>query len=566
MVLAVVLAAGVAVPAGAGVRGREVGGVVLWSGAAGELSVSWEAPGSVPLGYRVMWAREDLGYLSYWEADEAHRGNAWPGGDASSVTLSGLQEGAVYKVQVRARFRSLEGKVSASPWTDEVTAVVSSSPAARQQQSGAPEAAEQQADEQQADEPGSAEPPLTAGFEGVPDAHGGAGSDLVVRVRFSEPLAVSYVTMRDGGAVLVSSEHRVVKAKRVERRSDLWDITIRVGSDATVTVTVPEGSGCEGANAVCTADGRPVAQRALVFVPGPGSDPDDPRVDRYGPHTVNQQQPDDTHADHDDDPPLIAQHQRLEPNGEQDSGDEEAGTAEAAVPAPARPTAADAGLSSISVRWTAPEHPETPITGYDLRYRAVGASEWSDGPQDVAASPAEITGLQADTAYEVAVRAQGDGAESEWSEPGRGSTAFWVATLTVGSLDQSTNGYWGFQNKLNRFGDLTPRTHTRDGVSYEFLILAWYRGYRVDADGRTHTEALDFYGYDHVMPADWVLRIEDRQFRFRDATRGFLQTNTPQQTRQYKVYWRHPELSLELGSRIEVSLSQEPTEPRAIQD
>ena len=145
VVLAVVLAAGVAVPAGAGVRGREVGGVVLWSGAAGELSVSWEA--------------------------------------------------------------------------------------------------------------------------------------LVVRVRFSEPLAVSYVTMRDGGAVLVSSEHRVVKAKRVERRSDLWAITIRVGSEGTVAVTVPEGSGCEGANAVCTADGRPVAERALVFVPGPGSDPDDPRVE-----------------------------------------------------------------------------------------------------------------------------------------------------------------------------------------------------------------------------------------------------------------------------------------------
>ncbi|WP_419932253.1 fibronectin type III domain-containing protein [Candidatus Poriferisodalis sp.] len=373
----------------------EIGEVVLWSGAAGELTVSWEAPVLVPFEYRVSWAREDLEFLSFRFANEAHRGNEWPGGDSTSVTLTGLEEGAVYKVQLRARFRDARGKVSASPWTAETTATVHAAASLLAHQQA------EQHDEQQ-------------------------------------------------------------------------------GADDNETETT------EGV--------------------------------------------------------------------------------ETTVSAAARPTVADAGLNSISVRWTAPEHPETPITGYDLRYRAVGASEWSDGPQDVAASPAEITGLQADTAYEVAVRAQGDGAESEWSEPGRGSTAFWVATLTVGSLDQSTNGYWGFQNKLNRFGDLTPRTHTRDGVSYEFLILAWYRGYRVDADGRTHTEALDFYGYDHVMPADWVLRIEDRQFRFRDATRGFLQTNTPQQTRQYKVYWRHPELSLELGSRIEVSLSQEPAEPRAIQD
>ncbi len=239
----------------------EVGGVVLSSGAPGELSVSWSAPGLVPFGYRVMWAREDQGYLSYWQADEAHRGNAWPGGDATSVTLSGLEEGATYKVRVRARFLTEGGRVSASPWTDEVTAVVSASPAAQQQQADEPET--------ETDESGSVGPALTASFEGVPDAHSGAGSDLVVRVRFSEPLAVSYVTMRDGGGVFVQSPHRVVRAKRVEGRSDLWDITIRVGGDRRLSVTVFEGSGCDGEHAVCTADGRPVSRSAQVFVEGP---------------------------------------------------------------------------------------------------------------------------------------------------------------------------------------------------------------------------------------------------------------------------------------------------------
>ncbi|WP_419944339.1 cadherin-like beta sandwich domain-containing protein [Candidatus Poriferisodalis sp.] len=250
----------------------EVGSVVVSSGAPGELSVSWGAPGLAPFGYRVMWAREDLGYLSYWQADETHRGNVWPEGDATSVTLTGLEEGAVYKVQIRARFRSLGGKVSASPWTGEVTAVVSSSPVARQQ------AGELGSDEQQADEPetetdesGSGLPALTASFEELPDAHSGAGTDLVVRVRFSEPLAVSYVTMRDGGGVFVQSPHRVVRAKRVEGRSDLWDITIRVGDDRRLSVTVFKGSGCDGEHAVCTADGRPVSQAAQVFIEGPSS-------------------------------------------------------------------------------------------------------------------------------------------------------------------------------------------------------------------------------------------------------------------------------------------------------
>ncbi len=129
---------------------------------------------------------------------------------------------------------------------------------------------EQRSDEQRSEsESGSVGPALTASFEGVPDAHSGAGSDLVVRVRFSEPLAVSYVTMRDGGGVFVQSPHRVVRAKRVEGRSDLWDITVRVGDDRRLSVTVFEGSGCDGEHAVCTADGRPVSKAAQVFVEGP---------------------------------------------------------------------------------------------------------------------------------------------------------------------------------------------------------------------------------------------------------------------------------------------------------
>ncbi|WP_419862427.1 fibronectin type III domain-containing protein [Candidatus Poriferisodalis sp.] len=105
---------------------NEIGAVVVSSDAAGELTVSWEAPVLVPFEYRVSWAREDLEFLSFRFANEAHRGNEWPSGDATSVTLSGLEEGAAYKVQLRARFRDARGKVSASPWTNETTATVHS--------------------------------------------------------------------------------------------------------------------------------------------------------------------------------------------------------------------------------------------------------------------------------------------------------------------------------------------------------------------------------------------------------------------------------------------------------
>ncbi|WP_419945213.1 fibronectin type III domain-containing protein [Candidatus Poriferisodalis sp.] len=128
------LCASVAVPVGASESVPELVGVAVASDAAGELRVWWEAPELAPFEYRVRWARDDLEYLSWRQPDEAGRGNAWPGGDATSVTLSGLDEGAGYKVMVRARFRTAEGKVAASPWSDELTVTVAAAPVASQHQ------------------------------------------------------------------------------------------------------------------------------------------------------------------------------------------------------------------------------------------------------------------------------------------------------------------------------------------------------------------------------------------------------------------------------------------------
>ena len=129
----------------------------------------------------------------------------------------------------------------------------------------------EQRSESESDGSESVGPPLTASFEELPDAHGGAGADLVVRVRFSEPLAVSYVTMRDGWALFVGSPHELIGARRVDGASDLWEFTVRVGDDERLRLTVFKGTGCDGRHAVCTADGRPVSKSVLVFVEGPDS-------------------------------------------------------------------------------------------------------------------------------------------------------------------------------------------------------------------------------------------------------------------------------------------------------
>ena len=129
--LAVTMAAGVvalgAPTAQAGATPGTVPEVRLASDAAGELTISWDPPASTPSDYRVMWAEETQDYLS-WKADnEATRGNSYPSGTATSLTLAGLTEGAEYKVRVRSRYRSGPNGPWSGPWTDEATLQVSSS-------------------------------------------------------------------------------------------------------------------------------------------------------------------------------------------------------------------------------------------------------------------------------------------------------------------------------------------------------------------------------------------------------------------------------------------------------
>ena len=90
-------------------------GLTLTSDSPGALTVSWNTPSPAPTDYRLRWAPAESDYLSWTADNETDRGNAYPAGDATSLTLSGLSEGTEFKVQARARYH--KGEHKNSPWS-----------------------------------------------------------------------------------------------------------------------------------------------------------------------------------------------------------------------------------------------------------------------------------------------------------------------------------------------------------------------------------------------------------------------------------------------------------------
>ena len=81
-------------------------GLTLTSDTAGSLAIAWNAPSPEPDSYRVVWAEESLDFLAYRNNNEANRGNEYPSGNATSITLDGLTKSDTFKVRARARYAS----------------------------------------------------------------------------------------------------------------------------------------------------------------------------------------------------------------------------------------------------------------------------------------------------------------------------------------------------------------------------------------------------------------------------------------------------------------------------
>ena len=91
--------------------------------------------------------------------------------------------------------------------------------------------------------------------------------------------------------------------------------------------------------------------------------------------------------------------------------------------APTAPTVTGTSSSSVSVSWSAPANAgRPPLTGYDVRYRAGANGVFADWTHAGTATSATITGLSADTAYQVQVLARNAEGASGWSATGAGRT------------------------------------------------------------------------------------------------------------------------------------------------
>ena len=109
--------------------------------------------------------------------------------------------------------------------------------------------------------------PLTASFEGVPSEHDGQ-TVFTLRMAFSEPLSwMNGRRLREH--VVTVAGGRATKASRVNRRRDLWQLTVEPDSLADATVTLAAGAACGTPAAVCTKDGRALSTTIATTVRGP---------------------------------------------------------------------------------------------------------------------------------------------------------------------------------------------------------------------------------------------------------------------------------------------------------
>ena len=100
--------------------------------------------------------------------------------------------------------------------------------------------------------------------------------------------------------------------------------------------------------------------------------------------------------------------------------------------APPAPTVSGASSTSLSVSWDAPSNAGRPaLTDYDLQYRAGAEGAFTDWAHAGTETAAAITGLSADTAYQVQVLARNADGASAWSATGEGRTEAEEEALTA---------------------------------------------------------------------------------------------------------------------------------------
>ena len=109
---------------------------------------------------------------------------------------------------------------------------------------------------------------ITARFEDVPPQHDGE-TPFTLRLALSAPVRNSYTAMREN--VLEATGGTVTRARRIDGRSDLWEITITPQGEGNVQLVLAAGRACGTLGALCSRDGRGLATGLMTLVPGPST-------------------------------------------------------------------------------------------------------------------------------------------------------------------------------------------------------------------------------------------------------------------------------------------------------
>ena len=109
--------------------------------------------------------------------------------------------------------------------------------------------------------------PLTAEAGWLSARHDGT-TPATLELRFSEEVAISYLTLRD--TALEASGGTVVGARRLAPPSNMgWAIAVEPSSNADVTLTLPADRPCNAWGAICTPTGKRLTSRLELTLPGP---------------------------------------------------------------------------------------------------------------------------------------------------------------------------------------------------------------------------------------------------------------------------------------------------------
>ena len=204
---------------------------------------------------------------------------------------------------------------------------------------------------------------------------------------------------------------------------------------------------------------------------------------------------------------------------------------------PDKPTlaAVTGSTTSLAATWTKPDLNGGPdIAGYDLQYREGTTGTWEDFAHTDTAATTTITGLTADTSYQVQVRAKNGETDSDWSDPSDAVKTnaemtttcalnpgdLWCGVVTVEELVfEGTSFAYGFVDASaspnpSDTGALSDKEFTVGTNRYTIDIATVGLGATAEGLNFSLTSALSDTDKEKL-----VLHVGSRTFAFSDATR-----------------------------------------------